>query len=98
MITVIYDPLHPIGIPDGMAMHCAEVIVAMDGSDPDPIIIGTGLVVDAIRVLVKTGKADHTTIQFKYKDTILPINENGHIEPPWPEGFNDTMINLLEQL
>ena len=95
MITITYDPLHSVGIPDGMAMSCAETIVAMDGSDP--IIIGTGLVVDAIRVLIRTGKADHTTIQFKYKGTIISVDEYGHCDP-WPEGFNDTVENLLMQL
>lgn len=95
MITVTYDPLHPTGIPDGMAMGCAEVIVTMDSAEP--IIVSTGLVIDAIRVLVKTGKADHTSIQFKYKDTIIKIDEHGHCDP-WPDGFNDTIEKLLMQL
>jgi len=96
MITVVYDPFHDIGIPDGTAMLVAQAIV---GTLPagDKVTIGTGLVIDAIRVLVKTGEIPHDQVQFEYNGITIDIDENGHCDP-WPEGFNDTMEKLLVQL
>ena len=95
MITVVYNPLHSIGVPDGLAMSTAETIVDMKPGER--VIIGTGLIVDAIRVMVKQGRADHTKIQFEFNGQTLPMDSFGHVNP-WPEGFNDTTLDLLMQL
>jgi hypothetical protein len=93
MITVTYDPLHSVSVPDGLSMAVAESIVK-DGND---VTIGTGLVIDAIRVLVKTGKISHSIIHFKYKDTYIAIDKYAKLSSH-PIGFNDTMDGYMDQL
>lgn len=96
MITVAYDQYHNVGIPDGTVMAVAQTICNVFPRD-DRVTVGTGLVIDAIRVLVKKGLIDHDQIQFEYMGQILPIDKDGRVAD-WPEGFNDTVTTLLMQL
>ncbi len=96
MITVVYDPSHSVGIPDGTVISVAEAICT-GTPEGESVTVGTGLVIDAIRVLVKTGKIRHDQIQFEYEGNILPIDKDGRMVI-WPEGFNDMVTTLLCQL
>lgn len=100
MITIEYNPNHT-AITDGQVIDYAQQLIELEGTT-DPrvnmvVSVGTGLVIDAVRVLIKTRKIASEHVQFKYKDTIINVDEYGRCYP-WPEGFNDTMEQLLMQL
>ena len=98
MITVTYDPYHNPAVPDGHAMMMAETIINIEnGQDPafnNKVTVGTGLVIDALRLLVKQGKMPADQLRFKYNDTIITVDGDGRCDK-WPSGFNDTLLRLL---
>ena len=101
MITVIYDPFHNPAVPDGTTMMLAETIIAMEGgTDPEVnnrITVGTGLVIDALRVLVKKGEFPADQLKFEHNGITIDVDVNGRCLP-WPAGFNDRVETYLCQL
>jgi hypothetical protein len=103
VITVTYDPNFRLAaaIPDNevmaFAVHMTNSRRARDPMYDLRYSVNTGLVIDAIRVLVKTGKFPHELMQFEYRGITISIDKDGRCDP-WPEGFNDTRAKLLSQL
>lgn len=101
MITVTYDPHYNLAVPDGSVIMVAEGMTEMEHAR-DPaynihITICTGLIIDALRVLVKTGRFPADQLKFKYRGLTINVDDKGRCLP-WPAGFNDTMESLLMQL
>ena len=101
MITLTYDPYHNPAVPDGMAEYMAEGLIAMDHAQcPDHnlcVTMGNGLVIDALRVLVKKGQFPSDQLKIEYQGTIINVDDNGRMDS-WPNGFHDYTEKLLCQL
>jgi hypothetical protein len=81
-------------------MMVAEHMVQQGNENPEhnlEFTTGTGLVIDALRVLVVTGKFPPDQILFMYKDQMMMVDENGRLDA-WPDGFHDYTEKYLMQL
>jgi len=60
------------------------------------IRISTGLVVHQLRLIASQGKIDPEAIVFLFKGEILRMNDRGQIHGPWPSGFADSNIRIMD--
>lgn len=90
---IIYQKTGGLHCSDGAVMETARRMVA----NRSPVTVSTGHIIDAIRVLIKTGEIDMDDVEFHFDGQVLVHNKDGRIEN-WPNGFNDTTLELLTQL
>jgi len=79
---------------DGDVMAVARHIV---GNDRTGVVVSSGLIIDAVRVMLSTGEISIEEVEFQFDGKVLVHGADGRIEN-WPNGFNDTMEGLLRQL
>lgn len=100
MFTIIYDPTrNDLAVGDVEARVVANKIAIMvhAHTTDDHTTVSNELVIQAIRELLCKDIIDHDSIQFKYKDTIITVDELGDLSP-WPIGFCDTYDDIVDQI
>ena len=101
MITITYDVMNGKPVADGKAFILALMLAKLGSTDIEEAT-SSSLLVDELRLLIKTGKIDYRAIVFKYTD----IDDNEHIIRSdadgrlnkWPKGFCDRRDEILEEL
>lgn len=94
MKTIInYQKTGGVLCSDGAAMETARHMV----ENSNHVTVSTGLIIDAVRVLLATGEIDVDDVEFQYEGKVLKHYQNGRFAD-WPNGFNDTMEGLLMQI
>lgn len=92
-LTIIYDPHIGTACPDGEAMNVAKELIKQGGTH----LIGSNLIIEAVRVLAKRGEIPFNQVEFEFgKEKILmtPTFQLTH----WPRGFCDHLDNLLMEI
>jgi hypothetical protein len=92
--VIIYKQTGGKVCADGAAVDAARLIMS-DGRTE--VEVSTGLIIDAVRVMLVTGEISVDEVEFQFEGEVLPHTEVGRITN-WPNGFNDTMEGLLMQI
>ena len=93
--TIIhYSSTNGLTCADGDAVDMARNIM---GLGRRCVTVSTGLIIDAIRVMLSTGEISVDEVEFHFDGHVLKHGADGRISD-WPHGFNDTMEGLLMQL
>lgn len=95
MITVIYDPENGCCCPDNHLLELAEDLY--NANKNSFVRVGSEMLIYAYRILVKRKVIPHTSIQFMFKDIIIPVKENGNFHT-YPNGFADESSKFLLEL
>ncbi len=91
--VIIYQKTGGVLCSDGAVMETARRMVEA-GSN---VTVSTGLIIDAVRVMLSTGEIDVDDVEFQYEGKVLKHYQNGRFAD-WPNGFNDTIEGLLMQI
>lgn len=98
MLTIKYDPTSGKVISDGLIKDWADKVVEdYKEAINMNITVGSGVMVDAIRVLIMKGKLNYKEIVFRFRGLDLGVDKNGRLSI-WPKGFCDVYDNILEEL
>jgi hypothetical protein len=102
MLTIVYDPKHTNRYPgdNNVLEECKRCYNEVYKHYPNPnleLTFGNEMYLYAFRILVKRGIIPYNDIVFKFKDTIILIDENGRVDF-WPKGFGDTLKEFLMEL
>ena len=57
----------------------------------------TGMLVDAIRIMVIRGKIPHDEVRILFKDKVITIDKYVQYSE-WPKGFLDTFDDILDEI
>lgn len=95
MIMIEYDPSGD-HVADTKVMEYAMGLVEKANSNEaiHNVKVSQGLIIDAIRLLVRRGTIPHTSIGFKFNDILIYPDAKGQLDK-WPTGFCDTQRDLL---
>jgi len=85
MLTISYDKDGKV-VSDANAISFAKKTITSLSQDDTFICVGTHMMIDAFRVLVKRGEISHEQICFKHEDQILQVNPDGRLNK-WPSEF-----------
>lgn len=99
MLTIKYDAVNGVAVPDGQAEQYAREVVTLHNSSPrdETVTVSNGLVVDAFRLMVSRKVIHHTEIQFMYNDQVIAVDERGHLKL-WPAGFCDYFRSFVVEI
>lgn len=92
-LKIIYDPDKGIGYPDGHCKNAAHSMSILRGEHT----IGSQLLFDHIRLLVKKGVLPVDELEVWFGDIKICVDKNGRIAH-WPKGFCDYFANTLNEL
>jgi hypothetical protein len=92
--VIIYQKTGGLVCSDGTVMEMARQIIKMERST---INVSTGLIIDAVRVMLATGEIDVDDVEFQFDGMVLKHGQDGRFVD-WPTGFNDTIEGLLMQI
>lgn len=92
--VIIYKKSGGMLYADGDVMEAARNIIAKDCTG---IVVSTGLIIDAVRVMLATGEISVDEVEFQFDGKVLIHGQDGRFVD-WPEGYNDTIKSLLVQL
>lgn len=98
MLIITYDPIDGEVVSDGLIKNWADKIV----EDYKEVInmsitVGSGVMIDATRVLIMKKKLNYKEVNYRFKGLNLKVDKNGRL-PVWPVGFCDVYDNILEEL
>lgn len=98
-LTVIYRQKGGLVFSDGEVEEGATNLWLHRNDSPSSsvVCISTGLVVDALRVMVNENKIPSDEILFQYNNEVITCDADGRLSP-WPNGFNDKTLDLLMRL
>lgn len=91
--VIIYQKTGGVLCSDGAVMETARHMV----ENSNHVTVSTGLIIDAVRVMLATGEIDVDDVEFQFDGKVLKHGQDGRFVD-WPEGFNDTIEGLLMQL
>ena len=97
---IVYKKTGGLTCADGDVMEVARGILSITRHTRitrHKVNVSTGLVIDAIRVMLATGEITVDEVEFQFEGKVLEHDQNGRITN-WPEGFNDTVTKLLIQI
>jgi hypothetical protein len=98
MLTIIYDPTSGKVVPDDFIQGWADDVVKVYKEVTDMhITVGSSVMIDATRVLIRKGKLDYKETIYQFKGLELGVDKNGRL-PVWPGGFCDVYDDILEEL
>ena len=97
MVTIEYAN-NGVPVPDWEARAEARRLFSPPNvTDYAYYVYSTENMIYAIRALVAKGEIDYTNVQFKFKDSILPVEKDGRLKY-WPVGFSDFFDECLTDL
>lgn len=98
MLTITYDPTNGKVVSDGLIKDWADKIVEDYKELIDMnITVGSGVMIDATRVLIMKGKLNYKEMVYRFKGHNLKVDKNGELSA-WPKGFCDVHNNILAEL
>jgi|SRR5271156_6456816 len=102
MITIHYDAVQGVAIPDGMVADYVTDLIALhaEGLDIGKGVLRTlssGTVIDEFRLRILRGELSHLDLQFVFEDRVLVCNEYANIKE-WPKGFCDLMDHQVSEI
>lgn len=92
-LKIIYNAALGISCPDAACEEKAISMCAQRGS----FIIGSQLIIDNIRVLVKQGKMPVDELEIWFGDIKICMDQDGRVAY-WPEGFCDYFEKVLDKM
>lgn len=98
MLTITYDPTNGKVVSDGLIKDWADKVVEDYKKLIDMnITVGSGVMIDATRVLIMKGKLNYKEMVYRFRGLDLGVDKNGRL-PVWPEGFCSVYDDILEEL
>lgn len=99
MLIITYDSENGRVVQDAkVESYCTSLIECTEQTDVEnEVIVGSSIIIDQFRVLVKEGKIKYKNIIFRFNDVDIRINVHGDLEN-YPRGFcdyNDLLLNKL---
>ena len=83
MITLEYDSLNGLALPEGAIKGFVDQYIADYCEKNVHLIYSQELILEYFRLAIVRGELDHNTIQVKYIDDLVQINEYGYLSR-WP--------------
>ena len=80
-------------VPDYKVMETAQKII----NEKKDVSVSQGLLIDAIRVLVKEKQIDNNDFVIYFNNIILLVDKYGMVDH-WPNGFCNVHENILNRL
>lgn len=96
-ITVIYDPDEGDCVPDALALNYAQKVAENSKIEKQTTRVGSEIIIQAFRVLVKRGDICLHQIDFFYGDVLISCGVNNTLSS-WPTGFCDYSDNLISEI
>lgn len=98
MFLVAYDPEQGHAVADGAAIAYAERQSALARANIDhSVVVGTETMLTAFRIMVWSGKLNHTKVRFQFGDVLVPIDRMGTLQQ-FPNGFGSHLDAMLVTL
>lgn len=92
IVKVRYDPINGVSVSDGLVDSYVNQLISV--VDDRTFLIGSGIIIDALRVRVKRGEI--SLIAYFNDYTITFENDGG--AKSWPDGFCDINHEILMEL
>lgn len=92
IVKVRFDPINGSVIADGLVDSFVDHLINI--ADERTILIGSGIIIDALRVRVRRGEI---TLIVYFNEHTIEFNDRGSAIS-WPNGFCDIHHEILMQL
>ena len=95
MLTIVYDPINGIAVPDGLCEIKAFNLCT--GNGEGKFIVSSILLIHYIRLNIKQGVIKYNQVVFLFHDYVIPPDKNGMLGI-WPHGFGDYELKVSQEL
>ena len=96
MITLEYDSMNGLALPEGAIKPFVDQFIADYQTQDMRLVYSQGLILDYFRLAIVRGELDHNIVQVKYLDDIIEIDEDGRLKSwPMPDYLCDVLAALM---